>query len=221
MVSVGEIVVNEKVREYIGQLVTNVYLSNEVPAPDVLAVVSAEEGEGKSEIGLAIGLELKNTFGENVIIVEGNVRRPGIANIVGIENVNGFIELVSGNVSFEEAIKSLGEDKPDIIVAGEADKIEEGKGKLLNKNTIKKIIDELKERYKYIIIEAPAINRYPEGQIISSISDGVIVVVGAGKTSRESVALGVKKLEAIGGKVIGLVLNKKEFYLPNWLYKRL
>jgi protein-tyrosine kinase len=79
----------------------------------------------------------------------------------------------------------------------------------------------LKEKFDLIIVDSPPATTFPDGPGIVSQVDGVILVVEAEKT-RWQVALSVKeKIQKSGGKILGIVFNKRKYYIPNWLYKRL
>ncbi len=79
----------------------------------------------------------------------------------------------------------------------------------------------LRERFDLIIVDSPPATMFHEGPGIVSMVDGVVLVVEAEKT-RWPVALSVKeKIERSGGKILGVVFNKRKYYIPQWLYKRI
>ncbi len=79
----------------------------------------------------------------------------------------------------------------------------------------------LKERFELIVVDSPPATTFPDGPGIVSQVDGVILVVEAEKT-RWQVALAVKeKIIKHGGNILGIVFNKRRYYIPQWLYRRL
>jgi len=79
----------------------------------------------------------------------------------------------------------------------------------------------LKERFDLIIVDSPPTMMFPDGPAVASQVDGVILVVEAEKT-RWQVALSVKeKIEKSGGVVLGIVFNKRKYYIPQFIYKHL
>jgi len=79
----------------------------------------------------------------------------------------------------------------------------------------------LRERFDLIIVDSPPATRFSEGPGMVSMVDGVVLVVEAEKTPWR-VALSVKeRIESHGGKILGIVFNKRKYYIPNWLYKRI
>jgi protein-tyrosine kinase len=81
--------------------------------------------------------------------------------------------------------------------------------------------DPLKERFDLIIVDSPPVMLFPDGPAIVSKVDGVILVVEAEKT-RWQVALNVKeKIIKSGGIILGIVFNKRKYYIPDFIYKYL
>lgn len=217
MAIAGRITIDPNAQQQIGQLVANIYLSNTETSPHTLLITSAEEQEGKSELSLAMGIELKAMTGEKIIVIEANLKNPTLAKLVGLDNASGLSDLIDEKLSLDDVIRSIGDNLPDIIPAGKR----EPTTPLPRKERLKSLLDELKGRYKYLIIESPSVNRFPDALLLTSLTDATVLVVDSSQTSRESAGLSIRKLESSGGRVIGIVLNKKEFHLPNWLYKRL
>jgi Mrp family chromosome partitioning ATPase len=78
----------------------------------------------------------------------------------------------------------------------------------------------LRERFDLIIVDSPPATMFHDGPGIVSMVDGVVLVVEAEKT-RWPVALSVKeKIEQSGGRILGVVFNKRKYYIPKWLYRR-
>jgi Mrp family chromosome partitioning ATPase len=79
----------------------------------------------------------------------------------------------------------------------------------------------MRESFDYLILDAPPVTIFSETQVISSKVDGVILILESGKTRRQVAQKAKKEIEAAGGNFLGVVLNKRKFYIPKWLYKRL
>ena len=92
---------------------------------------------------------------------------------------------------------------------------------LFESERFNKFLTAVRAVYDYIILDGPPVPSFSEARVICSKVDGVVLVVEAGKT-REQVAVRAKKeLEEAGGKVLGMVLNRRKYYIPEWIYKRL
>ena len=86
---------------------------------------------------------------------------------------------------------------------------------------VRSFFQELSEHYENVIVDSAPINRYPDAQVLAGIIGQAALVVRANHTSREAVAQARKNLEAGGGKVVGVILNKRTYPIPGFLYRRL
>jgi Mrp family chromosome partitioning ATPase len=91
----------------------------------------------------------------------------------------------------------------------------------LGSDTSDKLWDEFRQRFEYVLIDSPPISASSDGLAIVRKVDGVIFVVEAEKT-RWPVALAAKeKIVSHGGNILGMVFNKRRFYIPDVVYKRM
>jgi Mrp family chromosome partitioning ATPase len=72
-----------------------------------------------------------------------------------------------------------------------------------------------------VLLDAAPIGNYPDPQIICPKVDGVIMVITAGKTRRQVAQRVKKEIEDAGGRILGVVINRRKYYIPAWIYKRL
>jgi protein-tyrosine kinase len=77
----------------------------------------------------------------------------------------------------------------------------------------------VRERFDHVVIDAPPLQGFPESIVLSRKADGVVLVVEAGRTKRRAGLWAKQQIVDAGGKILGVVLNKRKFYIPNWLYR--
>jgi Mrp family chromosome partitioning ATPase len=82
-------------------------------------------------------------------------------------------------------------------------------------------MDIVQQRFDYTILDSAPITTFAESQAICSRVDGVLLVIETGKTRRQVAIRAKKELEEAGGRLLGVVLNKRRYYIPDWIYKRL
>ena len=78
-----------------------------------------------------------------------------------------------------------------------------------------------RERFKYVIVDTSPLQHCPESLVLSHKADGVILVIESEKTRKRSALWTKQQIEHVGGKLLGVVLNKRRYYIPDWLYKRI
>jgi Mrp family chromosome partitioning ATPase len=92
---------------------------------------------------------------------------------------------------------------------------------LLNSDHLRARFAELREEFEYVLIDVPPLNQYADATALGKIADGLVLVLEANSTRRESALKGVETLQAARIRVLGAVLNKRTFPIPNSLYRRL
>ena len=82
-------------------------------------------------------------------------------------------------------------------------------------------LSEMRKDFTVILIDAPPINTYADAALLGSMADGVVMILQANRTRREAAERAKEILDAGGVRVLGAVLNKRTFPIPEFLYRRL
>lgn len=106
----------------------------------------------------------------------------------------------------------------DVIHVGEH---EPTKIQLYLDRVFPKLLEAARRRYDTILVDAPPVVGSPETPPLSSFVDGVVIVIQCGRTKREVVRRSLNMIEQFEGKVIGLVLNRKKYFIPDFIYRRI
>ena len=92
---------------------------------------------------------------------------------------------------------------------------------LFQSEAFDQFLQTVRERFDHVVIDCPPLQGFPESIVLSRKADGVILVVEAGRTRRRAGLWAKQQIEDAGGKILGVVLNKRKFYIPNWLYRHI
>lgn len=195
-------------------LKTNIQFLLEEESHQILAVTSAHPGEGKTTtiINLSITFAAE---GKRVLLIDGDLRRSSIHHVFRLNNELGLSSVLSKRNDISEVIQSTSISNLDIIPSGPAPN---RPSELLGSQELDELLKQMKNHYDLILIDSPPVLVVSDAQIIVSRSDGVIMVVRAGKT-RSQDALKVKAyLKHIKANLLGVVLNdvkhksQRQFY---------
>jgi uncharacterized protein involved in exopolysaccharide biosynthesis/Mrp family chromosome partitioning ATPase len=172
----------------------------------VVALVSCHGGEGVRTISQALAAYAAEALGQQVLLVD-----------LAAESANrSLLAAAQGRLSAEQAISAQGQlSFAGLAAKGEADVLATALPALQQQ------FAQLRQRYQLIVFAVPAILAQPGGQVLARLADGAIVVAEAERTRAPVVTQAIAKLGDAGGQVIGTVLNKRNFYIPGWLYSRL
>jgi protein-tyrosine kinase len=92
---------------------------------------------------------------------------------------------------------------------------------LFQSESFDQFLQTVRKRFDHVVIDAPPLSGFPESIVLSRKADGVILVVEAGRTRRRAGLWAKQQIEDAGGKILGVVLNKRKFHIPNWLYRHI
>ncbi|MHB8174031.1 MAG: tyrosine-protein kinase domain-containing protein, partial [Nitrospirota bacterium] len=181
----------------------NLLLSTGDKAPKLMQIVSAGHSEGKSTFALNIAAVM-SAAGERTILIDADLRKPNIHKLLNASNRQGLSSLLSGQSELDGIIIKSSVEGVDAITSGP---IPPNPSELLGSKTMKDSLLELSRRYDRIIIDCPPLAGLADAPLVSPMTDGMILIIRAGKTSRDLVIKSKKNLDAIKAHVLGVVLN--------------
>lgn len=178
----------------------------------VLAVTSSIAGEGKTTMSVNTALAFAE-MGNQVLLVDADLRRPNVANVLGLENAVGLASVLVDAVTFDDAVISTA--GVDVLTAGEH---VPNPAQLLASQKMTELVESLRPRYDFVVIDTAPLLSVADATIISQYVDSTIVVVNTRKTTRAQLERCLAALRGVGANLAGLVLNnvreqKKEKYL--------
>lgn len=195
---------------------TNLQYTNVDKRVQTIVITSSDMGEGKTTTAANLAIALAQAD-KRTLFVGADLRKPRAYKIFDVDHSVGLTTLISRDLSYMDAIEKIeSEDNLFIIPAGP---IPPNPSELLQSKRMKELLDEFKAEFDYVIIDAPPINYVSDGSILAAISDGVILVVEARKTTKESARLAVKALEIVGAHILGCVLTKAKVSNSKYYYE--
>jgi capsular exopolysaccharide synthesis family protein len=170
-----------------------------------MVVTSAEQGEGKTttvcNLSFAFAQSEKKT-----IIIDCDLRKPSIHKQFKLSNLIGLSDVLVGNKELDEAVNNYS-DNLSILTAG---KIPPNPSEMLDSKAMELLLGIIKSKYDVIIIDSPPLQDVTDAQILSTKVDGVILVVKAESTKRNSLLQAKDLLNKVRGNILGVILNKVE-----------
>lgn len=170
--------------------------------PKVITITSPGPREGKSTTCANLAVVLAQA-GKNVLLMDCDLRRPVIHKIFELRNLRGFVDVLAGRVKTEdlwhEPLENL-----KVITAGS---VPPNPAELLGSGRFSKLMQQLREQFDYVLIDAPPVQLVSDPSIIAAQGDGVLLVIDAQNTRKMSVRRSVRGLEGVGAKVLGTIMN--------------
>jgi capsular exopolysaccharide synthesis family protein len=169
----------------------------------VLLVASATPQEGKTTSVSNIGTALAAS-GRKTILLDGNLRHPGVTRIFNLSGHAGLAEVLGGFVPWRICAYPTILENLEVMPTGALP----GQPAELIKNGLPALLRELSTVYAAILIDSPPILPVADASIISSMAGGTLLVYSQGKAPRDVLIRAKNKIETAKGRVIGTFLNK-------------
>jgi len=188
------------------QLRTSILLSTAGHAPKSLLITSSLPSEGKTTTATNTAISLAQT-GAKVLIIDADMRRPRLHSVFNIENGDGLSTILSTELSETEILNVIKQDegtKLNLLTSGP---IPPNPAELIGSEQMASLLKLLSQHFTHVVVDSPPITSFTDGVLIASMVDGVILVVHAGKSSRQVVRRARQLLQDVGAKIFGVVLN--------------
>lgn len=171
----------------------------------VITVTSSEPSEGKSTVISNLAITMAQS-GQNVLIMDCDLRKPTVHKTFRINNTLGVTSALVENVEISSVINEIeGIDNLSVLTSGP---IPPNPSELLNSKKFKKFIEQLKEEFDVILLDAPPVGIVTDAAILSTFVDGIILVIGYGQVDIHNIQRTKELLEKVKAPILGTVLNK-------------
>lgn len=181
-------------------------------------ITSCNPLEGKTVSAISMAYALATEANARVLLIDGNLHSPKIHELFGVDPAPGLSDLVLSKFDYNDVIRKTGIESLIIMPCG-ADSI--NKIDVFESGMLKVKLDSLKQRFDYTIFDGHAVFGSSDPTHIAKFFDGIIFVVECEKTKWEVVQQAKEKILNAGGNILGVVLNKRKYYIPQKLYGKI
>ncbi|MCE5324013.1 polysaccharide biosynthesis tyrosine autokinase [bacterium] len=184
----------------------NLSFSNIDRKNKILAVTSPGAGDGKTTtaINLAVAIAME---GKRVLLVEGDFRRPSLHDLFEVPTTLGFTAVLTGVSTLEQAIIKTSVENLSCLTSGP---LPPHPTEILNSQQSRALFKKLAEMYDTIVIDCPPCVGLSDIQVISTIADGMLLVVSMNHTLRPHLYMTMRMLAQVKAPLIGLIINRIE-----------
>jgi succinoglycan biosynthesis transport protein ExoP len=207
--------VRSPVTEAYRHLRTSLLLSSAGQPPKTILVTSSQPSEGKTTTAVNTAVILAQT-GVEVLIIDCDLRRPRVHTHFNLSNARGVTNYLSGDTDTDTLLQTY-EKLPNLKIMTSGP-IPPNPAELLGSDEMRKLVNKMSERFTHIIIDSPPTISFTDSSILSTMVDGVMLVVHGGKSSRAVVRRAKQQLLDIGANLYGVVLNNVKLEGSNSYY---
>lgn len=171
----------------------------------IFVITSTSPKDGKTFIASNVATIIASS-GQRVLLLNCDLRKPALHKIFNLERNSGIVNILVGEATFDDVINRnvLGLSL-DVLASGP---VPPNPSELLMSPAFQQLIDDYRDKYDYIILDAPPCLNISDAAIVGKLSDGIIYVVSAGQTRVDNAAHAVEQLQSLDIPVIGVILNR-------------
>ena len=200
------------------QLVHELFLRREEPGAHAIGLASATAGEGTSYVAQHLASELARTSEWKTLLVEANLYCPVQALRHGVEPDPGLRRLLTNrDFPIESCLRETGVERLWVLPAGSPSE----SAVAPDWSLLPRLLQWLRARFRGVVVDLPPVNLSTNTTIVSGWLDGLVLVVEADLCSREVIQNVVSQLHRVTPNLLGAVLNRRKFVIPEPIYRRL
>jgi capsular exopolysaccharide synthesis family protein len=195
---------------------TALMLSRAGSPPKTILFTSAGNSEGKTVSALNTAVVFAHT-GVRVLLIDVDLRRPRCHKVLALENLAGLTEVLAGACNVTDLIRSTDVDCLSFLSAGS---IPPNPSELVGSDKMRDTLAQLTSEFDVVVIDSPPILPVTDAMLLSTMVDGVVLVVNSSKTSKQHVKAAYARLEFARAKVFGVLLNQVDVNSQHYQYYR-
>lgn len=170
----------------------------------LFTITSPVPGDGKTTTAANIAITLAQA-GQRTLLLEGDLRRPRIAQYLNLESAVGLTTVLIGKAGFDDVVQQYPVVPGlDVITSGS---IPPNPSELLQTKAMKAVLATARERYDIVIVDAAPLLPVTDAALLAAETDGAILVVRFGKTTKDQAAQARARLDSVDAQLLGSVFN--------------
>jgi polysaccharide biosynthesis transport protein len=193
---------------------TSLLLSQANNPPQVVLLSSAAPNEGKTTTTLNLAIALAHD-GYPVLVIDADLRKGCCHARLGLRNNRGLSNVLTGSLSLKEGIQPTFVDGLSLLSRGI---IPPNPTEILGSRKMRELLEEVRQGFKFILIDSPPAVAVSDAAVLSVMSDGVLLVFDGEKTSTPSAQKAVERLDLVHANFLGAVLNGVNLNDPHYSY---
>jgi capsular exopolysaccharide synthesis family protein len=205
------------VSEAFRSLRTSLMFSTPQGMPKTILVTSPGPGDGKTTNTINLATVMAQN-GARVLVIDADLRKPRLHRDFGIPHAPGLTNRIAGSQSTtteQSAIVPTSVENLFIMPSGNQ---APNPAEMLSSERMRKIVSMASRAFDHVIIDSAPVLGLADALILSRLVDGVVMVVGAGKTAKDSIKVSTRRMAQVQAPLLGVVMNQVDLDSPDYAY---
>jgi len=183
-----------------------------------ILVTSCRPQEGKTTSAATLAHSLAVTAGKKVLLVDAHLAAPKIHELFGVSKAPGLTDFLLSRTGGKDPIQSTEIDRLKVMARGTSS---DNPVEIFHSDGFAAKLEALRAQFDYIVFDAGSVMTSSDVALMARHFDGVVLVAECEKTKWEILDLAKEKITNVNGKILGVVLNKRQYYIPAGLYGKI
>lgn len=209
--------VNSALAQY-EDLPTDLLIRCSNAATKTLLFTGTDHGDGVSTTAARFANTISRDPQLNILLIDANLRNPTLHKLFQVRTAD--TDTLLNALAYDAVGPITPTRRGALYLLPSGGKLAQP-ATLFRSEAFERLLHCAREKFDLVIIDVPPVHHFPEARILSGKVDGVVLVVEAGRTRRRAAVSAKSLIEDAGGRLLGVVLNKVKYYIPEWIYKRI
>ncbi len=172
----------------------------------VMQITSTKPGEGKSTTAMALAADFAR-IGRRVLLVDADLRKPGVHKLAGIEAETGMADLLMRTATLQDAVVRVDDPGFDILPLG---RVPNNPVQMLSGPIVSELFDDLRKAYDVVIVDSPPVMGLADAPLLAGQVDHTVLIVEGGRVHNGQARSAVRRLQDAGAQIAGIILTKHD-----------
>jgi len=172
----------------------------------LFSVTSPGPQDGKTTVAINLAVTMAQAGGR-VLLIDTDMRKPRVHKSFGIKSDKGISSVIAGDIQLKDAIFKSEVPNLDVLPCGP---MPPNPAELLHTERFRQVLSQCRSNYDRVVMDSPPIAPVTDPAIIGSVTDGVVLVLRAGHTTREAAQFARRQLGDAGARILGIVINQTD-----------
>ena len=187
------------------------------PSVRTLMVVSGSAGEGRSSAAACLGLSL--SANGRTLLIDGHLRKPDLSSRLVTPGMPGLSEVVLDGMDVAGAVYPAA-DADNLFVRPAGQRLA-GPAAMFHSSSFIRLMSHLRQDWDHVVCDTPPLLAESDAALMAAQFDAAVLVLSCGDSRWEVAQVVAERLDAAGGRLIGAVLNRRRYHVPQVVYRRL